>query len=151
MELVTKKRLVLVAGRANHDLAEEVAEVLGTRLDPVSMSEFANGELHCRFGDSIRGADVFIIGSHCSTGELSVNDAIMEQLIMVDAAKRASAKRISVVAPFYGYGRQDRRVASPSRRSWWPTSSRPPEPSGSSRWISTRARSRASSTARSTT
>ncbi|MCB1270040.1 MAG: ribose-phosphate diphosphokinase, partial [Microthrixaceae bacterium] len=110
VELVTKKRLVLVAGRANHDLAEEVAEVLGTRLDPVSMSEFANGELHCRFGDSIRGADVFIIGSHCSTGELSVNDAIMEQLIMVDAAKRASAKRISVVAPFYGYGRQDRKA-----------------------------------------
>jgi ribose-phosphate pyrophosphokinase len=110
VELVTKKRLVLVAGRANHGLAEEVAERLGTQLDAVAIAEFANGELHCRFGESIRGADVFIFQSHCSTGELSVNDAIMEQLIMVDAAKRASAKRISVVAPFYGYGRQDRKA-----------------------------------------
>jgi ribose-phosphate pyrophosphokinase len=110
LELVTKKKLVLVAGRANHGLAEEVAERLGTVLDPVSIAEFANGELHCRFGESIRGADVFIFQSHCSTSGLSVNDAIMEQLIMVDAAKRASAKRISVVAPFYGYGRQDRKA-----------------------------------------
>ena len=110
MELVTKKRLVLVAGRANHGLAEEVAAALGTQLDPVEIAEFANGELHCRFGASIRGADVFIFQSHSSTSELSVNDAIMEQLIMVDAAKRASAKRISVVAPFYGYGRQDRKA-----------------------------------------
>jgi ribose-phosphate pyrophosphokinase len=110
LELVTKKKLVLVAGRANHGLAEEVAEHLGTVLDPVSIAEFANGELHCRFGESIRGADVFIFQSHCSTAGLSVNDAIMEQLIMVDAAKRASAKRISVVAPFYGYGRQDRKA-----------------------------------------
>jgi ribose-phosphate pyrophosphokinase len=110
VELVTKKRLVLVAGRANHDLAEEVAAALGIPLDPLDLAEFANGELHCRFGNSIRGADVFIFGSHCSTAEMSVNDAIMEQLIMVDAAKRASAKRISVVAPFYGYGRQDRKA-----------------------------------------
>jgi ribose-phosphate pyrophosphokinase len=110
VELVTKKRLVLVAGRANHDLAEEVAAALGIPLDPLDLAEFANGELHCRFGNSIRGADVFIFGSHCSTADMSVNDAIMEQLIMVDAAKRASAKRISVVAPFYGYGRQDRKA-----------------------------------------
>jgi ribose-phosphate pyrophosphokinase len=110
VELVTKKRLVLVAGRANHGLAEEVAERLGTGLDPVTIAEFANGELHCRFGESIRGADVFIFQSHSASGDLSVNDAIMEQLIMVDAAKRASAKRISVVAPFYGYGRQDRKA-----------------------------------------
>lgn len=110
MELVTKKRLVLVAGRANHGLAEEVADHLGTALDPVSIAEFANGELHCRYGESVRGCDVFIFQSHSSTSELSVNDAIMEQLIMVDAAKRASAKRISVVAPFYGYGRQDRKA-----------------------------------------
>ena len=110
MELVTKKRLVLVAGRANHGLAEEVAAALGTQLDEVAIAEFANGELHCRFGESIRGADVFIFQSHSSSDGLSVNDAIMEQLIMVDAAKRASAKRISVVAPFYGYGRQDRKA-----------------------------------------
>ena len=109
MELVAKKKLVLVAGRANPDLAQEVAERLGTELDPVSIAEFANGELHCRFSESIRGSDVFIFQTHCSTAGLSVNDAIMEQLIMVDAAKRASAKRISVVAPFYGYSRQDRK------------------------------------------
>ena len=110
MELVAKKKLVLVAGRANPDLAQEVAERLGTELDPVSIAEFANGELHCRFSESIRGSDVFIFQTHCSTAGLSVNDAIMEQLIMVDAAKRASAKRISVVAPFYGYSRQDRKA-----------------------------------------
>lgn len=110
MELVTKKRLTLVAGRVNRELAEEVAERLGIGLAPMEISEFQNGELHCKFGESIRGADLFIFQSHCSTGELSVNDAVMEQLIMVDAAKRASAKRITVVAPFYGYGRQDRKA-----------------------------------------
>lgn len=110
MELVTKKKLVLVSGRANHALAEEVAERLGTQLDPVALAEFANGELHCRFGESIRGSDVFIFQTHCSTDGLTVNDAVMEQLIMVDAAKRASAKRISIVAPFYGYSRQDRKA-----------------------------------------
>ena len=110
MELVTKKRLMLVAGRVNRELAEEVAERLGIALGPVQVAEFANGELHCKFGESIRGADLFIIQSHCSTADMSVNDALMEQLIMVDAAKRASAKRITVIAPFYGYGRQDRKA-----------------------------------------
>lgn len=110
MELVTKKRLMLVAGRVNRELAEEVAERLGIALGPVQVAEFANGELHCKFGESIRGADLFIFQSHCSTADMSVNDALMEQLIMVDAAKRASAKRITVVAPFYGYGRQDRKA-----------------------------------------
>lgn len=110
MELVTKKRLTIVAGRVNRELAEEVAERLGLGLGPVELTEFANGELHCKFGESIRGADLFIFGSHCSTPDMSVNDAIMEHLIMVDAAKRASAKRITVVAPFYGYGRQDRKA-----------------------------------------
>ena len=110
MELITKKKLVIVAGRANHALAEEVAERLGVSLDPVSIAEFANGEIHCRFDNSIRGGDVFIIQSHTGVDGMSVNDAIMEQLIMVDAAKRASAKRISVVAPFYGYARQDRKA-----------------------------------------
>ena len=71
--------------------------------------KFANGELHCRFGESVRGSDVFIIQSHSGSEDMSVNDALMEQLIMVDAAKRASAKRITVVAPFYGYARQDRK------------------------------------------
>ncbi len=110
MELITKKRLTIVAGRVNHELAEEVAERLGQGLAPIQIAEFANGELHCKYGESIRGADLFIFQSHSSVGDLSVNDALMEHLIMVDAAKRASAKRITVVAPFYGYGRQDRKA-----------------------------------------
>ncbi|HBX76323.1 MAG TPA: ribose-phosphate diphosphokinase [Acidimicrobiaceae bacterium] len=110
MELITKKRLHLVAGRNNKALAEEVAVRLGEQLGPVSLASFANGELHCKFGESIRGADVFIFQGHCTTNEMSINDALMEQLIMVDAAHRASAKRITVVAPFYGYGRQDRKA-----------------------------------------
>jgi len=110
MELITKKRLHLVAGRNNRALAEEVAQRLSVELGHVSLSEFANGELHCKYGDSIRGADVFIFQGHCSTSDMSINDALMEQLIMVDAARRASAKRITVVAPFYGYGRQDRKA-----------------------------------------
>jgi len=110
MEIITKKRLHLVAGRNNRALAEEVAKRLNVELGHVSLSEFANGELHCKYGESIRGADVFIFQGHCSTPEMSINDALMEQLIMVDAARRASAKRITVVAPFYGYGRQDRKA-----------------------------------------
>jgi ribose-phosphate pyrophosphokinase len=110
VELVTKKRLTIVSGRVNRELAEEVAERLGQHLGPVQLAEFANGELHCKYGESIRGADLFIFGGHSSTSDMSVNDAIMEHLILVDAAKRASAKRITVVAPFYGYGRQDRKA-----------------------------------------
>jgi ribose-phosphate pyrophosphokinase len=109
-ELITKKRLHLVAGRNNRPLAEEVADRLGVPLGEANISEFANGEIHCRFGESIRGADVFIFQGHCSTPEMSINDALMEQLIMVDAARRASAKRITVVAPCFGYGRQDRKA-----------------------------------------
>ena len=110
MELVTKKRLTIVAGRSNRELAEAVAHRLGLELAPVELTEFKNGELHCKFGESIRGADLFIFQTHCSTSEQSMNDAVMEHLIMVDAAKRASAKRITIVAPFYGYGRQDRKA-----------------------------------------
>ena len=110
MELVTKKRLHLVAGRANLSLAEEIAERLGVALGDANLAEFANGELHCRFGESVRGTDVFIVQSHGHSETMSVNDALMEQLIMVDAAKRASAKRITVVCPYYGYGRQDRKA-----------------------------------------
>ena len=110
VELVTKKRLHIVAGRNHRELAEEVAERLGTSLGTVTLGQFANGELHCKFGESVRGSDVFIFQGHCSTSEMSINDALFEQLIMVDAARRASAKRISVVCPFYGYGRQDRKA-----------------------------------------
>src|SRR3954470_11202984 len=110
MELVTKKRLQLFTGRSNLQLAEEIAKCLDVKLGEANVSEFANGEIHCRFGESIRGADVFIIQSHGSNGEMSVNDAIMEHLIMVDAARRASAKRITAVAPIFGYARQDRKA-----------------------------------------
>lgn len=110
LELITKKRLHLVAGRSHRELAVEVAERLGVALGDANIAEFANGEIHCRFGESVRGADVFIFQGHCSTAEMSINDALMEQLIMVDAARRASAKRITVVCPFFGYGRQDRKA-----------------------------------------
>jgi ribose-phosphate pyrophosphokinase len=109
MELISKKRLHLVSGRANLPLAQEIAERLGEPLGDANNAEFANGELHCRFGESVRGTDVFIIQSHGSSETMSVNDAVMEQLIMVDAAKRASAKRITAVCPFFGYARQDRK------------------------------------------
>jgi ribose-phosphate pyrophosphokinase len=110
MELVTKKKLYLVSGRANRALADEIAACLGVGLGEANLAEFANGELHCRFSESVRGTDVFIIQSHCAIDGFSVNDALMEQLIMVDAAQRASAKRITVVCPFYGYARQDRKA-----------------------------------------
>jgi ribose-phosphate pyrophosphokinase len=109
MELVPKKRLHLVSGRANRPLAEEVASILGAPLGDPNLAEFANGELHCRFGESVRGTDVFIIQSHSAYDGGTLNDAIMEHLIMVDAAQRASAKRITVVCPYYGYSRQDRK------------------------------------------
>ena len=109
MELVTKKRLHLVSGAANLPLAEEIADRLGVTLGDANLGEFSNGELHCKFGESVRGTDVFIIQTHSATETMSLNDALMQQLIMVDAAKRASAKRITVVCPYYGYSRQDRK------------------------------------------
>ena len=109
MELVTKKRLHLISGRSNLPLAQEIADHLGVELDEPNLAEFANGEIHCRFSESVRGGDVFIIQSHSAATGMTINDSIMEQLIMVDAARRASAKRITVVCPFYGYARQDRK------------------------------------------
>ncbi|MGH8998826.1 MAG: ribose-phosphate diphosphokinase [Acidimicrobiia bacterium] len=106
MELVTKKKLMLFSGRANVGLSEEIAENLGVPLGEVELSTFANGEIYCRFLESIRGADVFIVQSHCDP----VNERLMEQLVMIDAAKRASAKRITAVCPFYGYARQDKKT-----------------------------------------
>jgi ribose-phosphate pyrophosphokinase len=107
MEVVTRKRLLLYSGTAHPSLATEVADVLGVHLGEPNVRRFSDGELHCRYGESIRGADVFIMQTHASPG---VNDAIMEQLIMIDAAKRASAKRITAVCPYYGYARQDRKA-----------------------------------------
>lgn len=101
----TEKNLVLVSGRAHPGLAEAVASELGTELVPTETRTFANGEIYARYGESVRGCDAFVIQSHTDP----INEWLMEQLIMVDALKRASAKRITVVAPFYPYARQDKK------------------------------------------
>ncbi len=111
MEKVTTKRLALYAGRTHRELAEEVATHLDLELGTDNLVQFSNGEVRCSFGESVRGTDVFILQSHYGLEGRSVNDSIMEQLIMIDAASRASAKRITAVVPFYGYGRQDRKSA----------------------------------------
>ena len=105
MKRTTEKNLMVFSGRAHPGLAEEVAEQLGTGLVPTSAYEFANSEIYVRFEESVRGCDAFVIQSHTAP----VNEWIMEHLIMVDALKRASAKRITVVMPFYGYARQDKK------------------------------------------
>jgi ribose-phosphate pyrophosphokinase len=101
----SEKRMVLISGRAHPELAQEVASALGVDMVPTSAYDFANGEIYVRFGESVRGCDAFVIQSHCAP----INQWIMEQLLMVDALKRASAKRITVIAPFYGYARQDKK------------------------------------------
>ena len=95
----------LFSGRGFPELAEEVAIELGVSITPTSAYDFANGEIFVRFEESVRGCDAFVLQSHATP----VNKQIMEQLIMVDALKRASAKRITVVAPFYCYARQDKK------------------------------------------
>ena len=110
MQKATTKRMSLLTGRTHPALAAEVAQHLGIQLSDPNLVEFANGEVRPRFTESVRGCDVFIMQTHCSTGGRSVNDSIMEQLIMLDAAQRASAKRITAVVPFYGYARQDRKA-----------------------------------------
>jgi ribose-phosphate pyrophosphokinase len=100
-----EKRLALVSGRAHPALAEEVANLLGTKLVPTTAYDFANGETFVRFEESVRGVDAFVIQSHPAP----INHWLMEQLLMVDALKRASAKRITVVAPFFPYARQDKK------------------------------------------
>ena len=105
LRLSSEKRLRLFSGRGYPELADAVATELGIPLTPTSAYDFANGEIFVRFEESVRGCDAFVIQSHAAP----VNKQIMEQLIMVDALKRASAKRITVVAPFYGYARQDKK------------------------------------------
>jgi len=101
----TEKTLKLFSGRAHQELANEVAEHLGVDLVPTAAYDFANGEIFVRFEESVRGSDAFVIQAHAP----DINKWIMEHLIMVDALKRASAKRITVVLPFYGYARQDKK------------------------------------------
>lgn len=102
-----KKKMALVAGRSHPALAQAVATELGVDLLPTDAYDFANGEIFVRFDGSVRGCDVFVLQSHTAP----LNKWIMEQLIMLDALKRASAKRITIVVPFYGYARQDKKHA----------------------------------------
>ncbi|HET9872334.1 MAG TPA: ribose-phosphate diphosphokinase [Propionibacteriaceae bacterium] len=102
-----EKHLMLFSGRAFPELSHEVAELMGVGLVPTRALNYANSEIYVRFEESVRGCDAYVIQSHAAP----VNEWVMEQLIMVDALKRASAKRITVVAPFYPYARQDKKHA----------------------------------------
>lgn len=101
------KRLMVFAGRASQELGNRIATRLGIQLGEVTLKTFANGEIYVRFEESVRGADVFLVQSTCRP----VNDSLMELLIMIDAAKLASAHRITAVIPWYGYSRQDKKSA----------------------------------------
>jgi ribose-phosphate pyrophosphokinase len=105
MSATPKKSLMFFAGRAHPELAEQIAKHLDVTITPQTAHDFANGEIFVRFEESVRGCDAFVLQSHCSP----INDWLMEQLIMVDALKRASAKRITAVMPFYPYARQDKK------------------------------------------
>jgi ribose-phosphate pyrophosphokinase len=105
IQRTTEKNLMVFTGRAFPELAHEVTQLLGTEVVPTSSYDFANGETYVRYEESVRGCDAFVIQSHTSP----INQSIMEHLIMIDALKRASAKRITVILPFYGYARQDKK------------------------------------------
>ena len=103
--LANQKKLLLLSGRSHPELTDEIAACLGIEPTPTTLYDFANGEIFVRFLESVRGCDAFVVQAHTAP----INQWIMEQLIMVDALKRASAKRITVVAPFFGYARQDKK------------------------------------------
>jgi ribose-phosphate pyrophosphokinase len=103
--IANKKHLVIASGRAHIELAEKVAAELSTNLLPTTIRDFANGEIYVQYSESVRGSDAFVIQSHTNP----INKWIMEQLIMIDALKRASAKSITAVVPFLGYSRQDKK------------------------------------------
>lgn len=105
MEIPSRKRLMMFSGSANESLAREVANILGISLGGIERSVFANSEIYIHFTESVRGADCFVFQSHTAP----INFHVMEQLIMLDALRRASAKRITAVVPFYGYARQDKK------------------------------------------
>lgn len=105
IEKAGQKKLVLISGRAYPQLAEDVAKELGAEVLSTDIRTFASGEIYARFNESVRGTDAFVLQSHVG----NINEHLMEQLIMVDSLKRASAKRITVVAPFYPYARQDKK------------------------------------------
>ena len=97
---------MIFSGTANQPLAEEICDHLGMRLSDVEVESFANSESYARFSDSVRGCDAFVIQSICDP----VDHHVMQQMIMIDALKRASAKRITAVSPLYPYSRQDRKA-----------------------------------------
>jgi len=105
IKITGQKRLVIVSGRAYPELAQQIADELGSELVPTDARTFASSEIYARYDESVRGCDAFVIQSHTAP----INEWLMEQLIMVDALKRASAKRITVVAPYYPYARQDKK------------------------------------------
>src|SRR6201999_2759538 len=105
MTAPSQKKMMLFGGRAYPELAAEVADCMGIEPAPAKLYDFANGEIMVRFLESVRGSDAFVLQSHTAP----INQWIMEHLIMVDALKRASAKRITVVMPFFGYARQDKK------------------------------------------
>ena len=106
MDIVSRNRMMVFTGSANEPLAEELADVMGIQLGKIEHSAFANGEIYVRPIESVRGSDCFVVQSHCAP----INDNIMEQLITIDALRRASARRITAVIPFFGYSRQDKKV-----------------------------------------
>ncbi len=108
MEIITKKRMMLFTGTIHPALGHEIADCLGIPVSEVELRRFASGEIYFRAKESVRGADVFVVQTHYEP----VNEALMEQLIMIDAMKRASAKRITAVIPYYGYSRQDHKALS---------------------------------------
>jgi ribose-phosphate pyrophosphokinase len=113
IELEARKRLMLFSGRANPNLAARIGARLGVELGSVTLRTFTNGEVYCRYEQSVRGADVFIVQPTCGNPDtgLSANDALMELLVMVDAAVGGSAHRVIAVTPWYGYSRQDKKSA----------------------------------------
>jgi len=113
LELNYGKRLMLFAGRANPELGARIAGKLGVDLGGVTLKTFSDGEVYCRYEESIRGADVFIVQPTCGNADsgISTNDAMMELLLMVDAAVGASAHRVIAVTPWFGYSRQDKKSA----------------------------------------
>ena len=113
LRVESDKRLMLVAGRANPELAAKIASKLGVHLAGVTLKTFANGEVYCRYEESVRGADVFIVQPTCANPATGVgtNDALMELMAMIDAAVGGSAHRVIAVTPWYGYSRQDKKSA----------------------------------------
>jgi ribose-phosphate pyrophosphokinase len=108
VEIITKKRMMLFSGTIHPALTNEIADNLGIPVSECEIRRFASGEIYFRSEESVRGADVFVVQTHYEP----VNEALMEQLVMLDAMKRASAKRITAVVPYYGYSRQDKKAVS---------------------------------------